>query len=197
MDLHHKSEVKESLTEHLYTIIHQNEIRKAKKLTELMEKLQLEGAEEPNPVHIELSGLPSMTLLNAIQTLEPTIPTSPTSKQKEATDDSAKGSNMPENGTELSLKDHRRNENSTSVKTKPGNSDHARLEQRTQVDDLPDNDSTGTAIADYATPNSTEAFTAESDTKTGNCTTSGSTKSDYEAVKVIDYTGHKEDVDPS
>ncbi len=80
MDLHQKSELKESLTEHLYTIIHQNEIRKAKKLTELMEKLQLEESDESSPVHIDLSGLPSMTLLNAIQTLESGSPvTSPTS----------------------------------------------------------------------------------------------------------------------
>ena len=77
IDLHHKSETKESLTEHLYTIIHQNEIRKAKKLTELMEKLQLESGEEASPVRVDLSGLPSMALLNAIHTLEQTSPTSP------------------------------------------------------------------------------------------------------------------------
>ena len=42
MDLFEKGEAKESLTEHLYTIIHQNEVRKAKKLVELMEKLTME-----------------------------------------------------------------------------------------------------------------------------------------------------------
>lgn len=45
MDLHKKSQQKEQLTEHLYTIIHQNEQRKAKKLSELMNKLEMEGSE--------------------------------------------------------------------------------------------------------------------------------------------------------
>ncbi len=79
MELHQKSETKESLTEHLYTIIHQNELRKAKKLTELMEKLQLEANEDSSPVQIDLSGLPSLALLNAIQTLEAGSPGGPTS----------------------------------------------------------------------------------------------------------------------
>ncbi len=46
IDLQKKSHLKEELTEHLYTIIHQNELRKAKKLTELMEKLNLENENE-------------------------------------------------------------------------------------------------------------------------------------------------------
>lgn len=44
LDLHRKTEVKEQLTEHLYAIIQQNELRKAEKLQELM--LQLHAAEE-------------------------------------------------------------------------------------------------------------------------------------------------------
>lgn len=43
LDLHRKTEVKEQLTEHLYAIIQQNELRKAEKLQELM--LQLHAAE--------------------------------------------------------------------------------------------------------------------------------------------------------
>lgn len=39
MDLHRKTERKDLLTEHLYTIIRENELRKAKKLEELMAKL--------------------------------------------------------------------------------------------------------------------------------------------------------------
>lgn len=39
MDLHRKTERKDLLTEHLYTIIRENELRKAKKLEELMTKL--------------------------------------------------------------------------------------------------------------------------------------------------------------
>ena len=46
VDLHTKSELKEQLTEHLYTIIHQNEIRKAKKLADLMKELEMVNTEE-------------------------------------------------------------------------------------------------------------------------------------------------------
>ncbi|KAK5603995.1 hypothetical protein CRENBAI_024899 [Crenichthys baileyi] len=46
LDLHKKTEVKEQLTEHLCTIIQQNELRKAQKLEELMQQLQLEVTEE-------------------------------------------------------------------------------------------------------------------------------------------------------
>lgn len=41
MDLHKKTERKDLLTEHLYTIIRENELRKAKKLEELMAKLNV------------------------------------------------------------------------------------------------------------------------------------------------------------
>ena len=41
MDLHRKTERKDLLTEHLYTIIRENELRKAKKLEELMTKLNV------------------------------------------------------------------------------------------------------------------------------------------------------------
>lgn len=41
MDLHRKTERKDLLTEHLYTIIRENELRKAKKLEELMAKLNV------------------------------------------------------------------------------------------------------------------------------------------------------------
>jgi len=42
LDLHKKLECKDQLTEHLYTVIHQNEQRKAKKLSQLMERLEME-----------------------------------------------------------------------------------------------------------------------------------------------------------
>lgn len=44
--LHQKLERKEMLTEHLCTIIEKNEERKANKLTELLNKLQLEDGTE-------------------------------------------------------------------------------------------------------------------------------------------------------
>ncbi|XP_077439281.1 RAB6-interacting golgin isoform X2 [Vanacampus margaritifer] len=46
LDLHKKTDVKEQLTEHLYAIIQQNELRKALKLEELMQQLQLQVTEE-------------------------------------------------------------------------------------------------------------------------------------------------------
>ncbi|TRZ02414.1 hypothetical protein DNTS_034469 [Danionella cerebrum] len=48
LDLHRKTEVKEQLTEHLCAIIQQNELRKARKLDELMLQLEL-NAEEVVP----------------------------------------------------------------------------------------------------------------------------------------------------
>ncbi|XP_037553714.1 RAB6-interacting golgin [Nematolebias whitei] len=46
LDLHRKTELKEQLTEHLCAIIQQNELRKAHKLEELMQQLQVEATEE-------------------------------------------------------------------------------------------------------------------------------------------------------
>lgn len=46
VDLHKKTDVKEQLTEHLCTIIQQNELRKAHKLEELMQQLQLQATKE-------------------------------------------------------------------------------------------------------------------------------------------------------
>lgn len=46
LDLHKKTEVKEQLTEHLCAIIQQNELRKAHKLEELMQQLQLQEKNE-------------------------------------------------------------------------------------------------------------------------------------------------------
>lgn len=46
MELHKKTEVKEQLTEHLCAIIQQNELRKAHKLEELMQQLQLQTSME-------------------------------------------------------------------------------------------------------------------------------------------------------
>ena len=56
MDLHKKTERKDLLTEHLYTIIRENELRKAKKLEELMAKLNVatdETLPEDKPAVLE------------------------------------------------------------------------------------------------------------------------------------------------
>ncbi|KAK3586999.1 hypothetical protein CHS0354_026719 [Potamilus streckersoni] len=62
LDLHKKSELKEALTEHLYTIIHQNELRKSNKLAELMKELEMEANEED----IGLPELPPLTAFSSI-----------------------------------------------------------------------------------------------------------------------------------
>ncbi|KAH9498773.1 hypothetical protein Btru_005091 [Bulinus truncatus] len=67
MDLFAKGEVKEQLTEHLYTIIHQNEIRKAKKLVELMEKLAMEVTAEE--WELTIPAIPQLTNFTAVATL--------------------------------------------------------------------------------------------------------------------------------
>lgn len=54
LDLQKKTEVKEQLTEHLCTIIQQNELRKAKKLEELMQQLEVEADEETLELEIEV-----------------------------------------------------------------------------------------------------------------------------------------------
>nr|XP_033815799.1 RAB6-interacting golgin isoform X2 [Geotrypetes seraphini] len=54
LDLHRKTEVKEQLTEHLYTIIQQNELRKAKKLEQLMHQLDVDADEETLELEIEV-----------------------------------------------------------------------------------------------------------------------------------------------
>ncbi|XP_064649359.1 RAB6-interacting golgin-like [Lineus longissimus] len=75
LDLHSKSDTKEQLTEHLYTIIYQNEVRKAKKLAELMEKLEMECSAED--LTVDLPPLPQMGMMNSCQTLGPHGPVSP------------------------------------------------------------------------------------------------------------------------
>lgn len=89
-DLHSKSEAKDLLTEHLYTVIHKNEVRKAKKLAELTHKLELETAEDdamvdaaqtvPVPLCLvmPLNQLTSHTSMSPSSTQSPTqSPTSP------------------------------------------------------------------------------------------------------------------------
>lgn len=57
LELQHKTELKEHLTEHLCTIIQQNELRKARKLQELMQQLDVEADEENLELEIEVEQL--------------------------------------------------------------------------------------------------------------------------------------------
>ncbi|KAK7492826.1 hypothetical protein BaRGS_00015964 [Batillaria attramentaria] len=74
-----KSDVKESLTEHLYTIIQQNEARKAERLASLMKELGL--AADNCPAAPTLPPLLSFSPINTFHrpTFPPTSPTSPQS----------------------------------------------------------------------------------------------------------------------
>ncbi|KAJ8277969.1 hypothetical protein GJAV_G00082250 [Gymnothorax javanicus] len=54
LDLHKKAEVKEQLTEHLYAIIQENELRKARNLEELMKQLELQADEEGLELDIQV-----------------------------------------------------------------------------------------------------------------------------------------------
>ncbi|KAM9324490.1 RAB6-interacting golgin-like [Gastrophryne carolinensis] len=54
LDLHKKSQIKEQLAEHLCTIIQQNELRKYKRLEELMQQLEVETDEESLELEIEV-----------------------------------------------------------------------------------------------------------------------------------------------
>ncbi|XP_053463615.1 RAB6-interacting golgin isoform X2 [Nycticebus coucang] len=57
LDLQRKTEIKEQLTEHLCTIIQQNELRKAKKLEELMHQLDVQADEEALELEVEVERL--------------------------------------------------------------------------------------------------------------------------------------------
>ncbi|XP_004425237.2 PREDICTED: RAB6-interacting golgin [Ceratotherium simum simum] len=57
LDLQRKTEIKEQLTEHLCTIIQQNELRKAKKLEELMQQLDVQADEETLELEVEVEKL--------------------------------------------------------------------------------------------------------------------------------------------
>ena len=75
MVLAEKSDLKESLTEHLYTIIQQNEVRKAERLAVLMKELGLEAEDCPNT----LSSVPPLLSFSPINTLHrPSAPSTPT-----------------------------------------------------------------------------------------------------------------------
>jgi len=74
MALAEKSEAKESLTEHLYTVIQQNEQRKAARLATLMKELGLEGEDGP----VTLTSLPPLHAFSPFNTLhKPSFPPTP------------------------------------------------------------------------------------------------------------------------
>ncbi|XP_074654818.1 uncharacterized protein LOC141908615 [Tubulanus polymorphus] len=67
LELHKASELKEELTEHLYTIIHQNEVRKAQKLSQLMHELELETTTDE--LICNVPALPSLSVVNPCQVI--------------------------------------------------------------------------------------------------------------------------------
>eukprot|EP00106_Octopus_bimaculoides_P002511 XP_014769953.1 PREDICTED: RAB6-interacting golgin-like [Octopus bimaculoides] len=67
LEMFRKAELKEQLTEHLYTIIYQNEMRKAQKLTELMEKLKI--CPMSDEVECILPPMPPVPMYNPVNTI--------------------------------------------------------------------------------------------------------------------------------
>ncbi|XP_069120385.1 serine-rich adhesin for platelets-like isoform X1 [Argopecten irradians] len=80
LDLQKKSELKEQLTEHLYTIIHQNEIRKAKKLSDLMTELDMETKGE----QLCIGNLPPLSAFSSMGMVKVTSPTSPKTPESDS-----------------------------------------------------------------------------------------------------------------
>ncbi len=165
MDLHEKSEAKESLTEHLYTIIHQNEIRKAQKLTELMEKLQMEEREEESS-DLNLSNLPSMTLLNSIHpgTTSPTSPLHPgggKSPLPQSSQPSGNATSSEESGT---MQESVVSSQPVSTNKSEGNTDQS-AESKGQTDGSGDSVSATESQPTIVSPSSTNVDKAVSNPK--------------------------------
>ncbi|XP_056379655.1 RAB6-interacting golgin [Hyla sarda] len=95
LDLYKKTQIKEQLTEHLCTIIQQNELRKAKKLEELMQQLEVDTDEERLDLEIEVEQM--LQLQEAEARKQPVSPTSEQSQQITTPDSS--GGSPPEKET--------------------------------------------------------------------------------------------------
>lgn len=106
MDLQKKSDLKEQLTEHLYTIIHQNELRKAEKLSHLMNELEMEN--EGNG--LKLSSLPPLSAFNAVGLT--TLPKTSTNDLGQPGPSSSKNNNPK---SKESSKSEKMNKNSESL----------------------------------------------------------------------------------
>lgn len=108
MDLQKKSDLKEQLTEHLYTIIHQNELRKAEKLSHLMNELEMES--EGNGV--KLSSLPPLSAFNAVGLT--TLPKTTKNDQCQSGPSSSKNDNQKSTESSKSEKMNKNSESSAS-----------------------------------------------------------------------------------
>lgn len=87
LDLHKKTQIKEQLTEHLCTIIQQNELRKAKKLEELMQQLEVETDEERLDLEIEVEQMLRLQEAEAKkQLVSPTAETIPQSSKPDSSE---------------------------------------------------------------------------------------------------------------
>ena len=81
MALAERSEVKETLTEHLYTVIQQNETRKAEHLAALMGRLGMEGGQRSATLALPPPQLLSFAPINTLHrpAQPPAFPPTPTS----------------------------------------------------------------------------------------------------------------------
>ncbi|KAL5011903.1 hypothetical protein ScPMuIL_010454 [Solemya velum] len=85
IDLQRKSEIKDQLTEHLYTVINKNEVRKAQKLGELMKEMEMEPEAFDLP---DVLPLATFNTLNQLQTLRPKKAASSETKPTDISTDS-------------------------------------------------------------------------------------------------------------
>ncbi|KAJ8301044.1 hypothetical protein KUTeg_022563 [Tegillarca granosa] len=123
MELQSTSELKEQLTEHLYTIIHQNEVRKSKKLAELMKELEMDSNDECVQLP-ELPPLSSFSSMPAAQTFHsPKSPTSEKSPEKPKNSEKELSEKSPKENQESTLSQEKQSEVSDQQKEKESVSD--------------------------------------------------------------------------
>ncbi|XP_071985297.1 RAB6-interacting golgin isoform X2 [Engystomops pustulosus] len=97
LDLYKKTQIKEQLTEHLCTIIQQNELRKAKKLEELMQQLEVEADEERLDLEIEVE---QMLKLQEVEASKLLVASTSEYTQQVSTPDSSESSSKKESPVE-------------------------------------------------------------------------------------------------
>jgi len=123
------------LTEHLYTVIHQNEVRKAKKLAELTHKLELEPTDDDVMV-AETVPVP-LCLVMPMNQLTSHGPTSPSSTAAPAHTEPLSAGDIPhsKNG-ETSIPQHVNSDGAceTAVSLPPQSADAAAVDGTTDGD---------------------------------------------------------------
>ena len=96
MDLHDKEALKEQFTEHLYTIIHENELRKAHRLADLMREVGMSSLQDENSDTASIS-VPHFNLLSSV--LPSVVSTTQPQTQNDPSHHQNNTSHVPNNET--------------------------------------------------------------------------------------------------